>query len=168
MSIGNHTDILDCIIKNRLSDMDVHFCKDFIDPISAAAASHEFPYITFSFGDFELDPGTDRVKQTINVYGFVKDYENLEYKRAEMLAETNRRLKKSIAFSSGSMSNIFAPFGLTAFLDRPYGGFRLTGIIGFKMEEAPISTITAEAKNFLTLSGAQFQFLDGSNWQTLG
>lgn len=168
MSIGNHKDIIDCIIENKLSDMDVSFCKDFIDPLSQAERSDEFPYITFSYGDFTIEGGTDRVSQTINVYGFVKSFDDLEYKRAEMLAETNERLKKVISFSGGSMSNIFLPFGLTAFLDRPYGGFRLTGTINFKMEQAPISTITAEAKNFLLLSGAQFQFLNGANFQTLG
>lgn len=165
---GNHKDILDCIIEHDLSSMEAYFCKNFIDPLSQAEEADEFPYLTFSFGDFTIEGGTDRVSQIINVFGFVKSEEDLEYKRAELLAETNKRLKKSISFTSGSMSNVFSPFGLDAFLDRPFGGFRLTGSINFKMEQAPVQTITAEAKNFLLLSGAQFQFLDGTNFNTLG
>ena len=167
MSIGNHKDILDIIIEHRLSDMDAFFCKDFIDPISQAEYTDEFPYLTFSFGDFTIDGGTDRVSQVINVFGFVKSEEDLEFKRAEMLAETNKRLKKDISFTSGSMNNVFSPFGLNAFLDKPFGGFRLTGTINFKMEQAPISTIAPPAKGFLMLSGAQFTLLDGSNFNTL-
>lgn len=167
--MNNHIDVLDDIIKNDLAGLNVSFEKNFIDPLSQAELTDDFPYITFVMGDFTFDTNSLRVKQDIDVYGFVKDDDDsLDYKRSELLVKTAKALKTRIKFDGGSVSNIFSKFGLNAFLNSPYGGFRLSGVIGFHLEETPVTTITQAAANWLALNGARFTFLDGNEAQFIG
>ena len=168
MSCNNHTDILDELIKNELANLSVHIVKDFEDPQSRAEANAEFPYITFLMSDFNFDTNSLRVLQKIDVFGFVKSADDLEEKRAILLTDTATALKRKIKFDSGSINNIFRPFGLTAFMDKPYAGFRLSGLIAFDLRQTPVFTITQQAVNWLLLNGSQFQFLNGTDAQFIG
>ena len=167
--MNNHTDILDDIIKHDMKDLDVHFEKNFIDPLSQAEKNGDFPYVTFLLNDFTMQENSLRIVQNIDVYGFVKDTtDTLEYKRSKLLVDTATALKKRIKFNSGSISHAFSNFGLNAFLDNVYGAFRLSGVIGFHLEQLPETSITAQAANWLTLGGDRFTFLDGSEAQFIG
>ena len=134
MSCNNHTDILDEIINKDLADTKVHIVKNFQDPQSHAEMNSEFPYITFLMSDFTFDPNSLRVIQKIDVFGFVKSNDDLDEKRSLLLVTTATALKRRIKFDSGSVSNVFRPFGLNAFMDKPYAGFRLSGVIGFDLK----------------------------------
>ena len=167
--MNNHTDKLDEIIKNNLTTLNVSIEKSFIDPLSQAEKSGDFPYLTFVLGSFTFNENSLRLTQEIDIYGFVKDTEeSLDYVRSDLLVKTAKALKKDVKFSGGSMSNLFSKFGLSAFLTPPFGGFRLSGVIAFHLEQLPVSVISQDAANWLALNGARFTFLDGSEAQFLG
>jgi len=156
----NHIEAIKCLIEKATTIPDVYLACEFINPIAYAEQQSDFPYITFLLNDFNFEPNSLRIKQNISVFGFVKSAEDLHYKRSKLLVDTATTLKKYIQFTGGSVSNIFMPYGLNAFLNAPYAGFRLDGSISFGLSQA-------DKKNYnpLFFNGGSY-FNNGYFWNT--